>query len=82
MKDHLNQSVAFYPRELCGAARRELCHTRDSGAVSIASLVRRTAAIYFVNGFLMYQHGKSHGVFRKKTRDSEPGAASRVHFAR
>src|SRR5258706_5702360 len=40
-----NQVFIIYRRKVGSAPRRELCHTRDSGAVVIAPLVRRSAAI-------------------------------------
>src|SRR5882757_3763569 len=47
----LNQVFTICQRKVGGAPRRELCHTRDSGAVVIAPLVRRSAAIYFAPRF-------------------------------
>jgi RNA polymerase sigma factor (sigma-70 family) len=38
--------------DVCVRPRGELCHTRDSGAVRIASLARRSAAFYFFDRFL------------------------------
>src|SRR3984885_16190281 len=41
----------IFPRRDSCTARRGLCHTRDSGAVAIAPLLRRSAAFCFANPF-------------------------------
>src|SRR4029077_14438941 len=55
-----NQIFTIYRRTVCRTPRRELCHTRDSGAVAIAPLVRRTAAFHFSNRFPVSCLGETH----------------------
>jgi hypothetical protein len=42
-----NQVFTIFPGSLHEEGLCELCHARDSGAVAIAPLVRRSAANYF-----------------------------------
>ena len=52
--------LQFDESEFAHSLRGELCHARDSGAVRIASLARRSAAFYFFERFFA-AHGRYSG---------------------